>query len=217
MVISAIMGAWLDFYLLWDITHKICSHKHDICWDIAIRILPANFLTDQGLLLVLKQLIPSWPLFYQCEYWILAEPCLAGQSLDQSIGCQNCPEDHWSAAGNTAATCTACPSGKGVASGLGTQASDCTWSKLTWLFLFFKKQKTNSPFNPDWSCTHIHCRIKTIDNYCRSSDFIGLWRRWNNSNYWQWSFQRNSLPWKGRRYVIWNKSFDKMKHLTDHY
>ena len=79
-----------------------------------------------------KQLVPLQSLdFNQYDYWILVEPCAAaGQYLDQSTGCQNCPADHWSAAGNTAATCTACPSGKGVASGSGTQASDCSWSKL---------------------------------------------------------------------------------------
>lgn len=53
--------------------------------------------------------------------------CLAGQFLDQSTGCQDCPKDHWSAAGNTAASCTACPTGKEVAAGQGKQKSDCTW------------------------------------------------------------------------------------------
>ena len=76
--------------------------------------------------------IVIWPLvFNQYDYWIFAEPCAAaGQYLDQSTGCQNCPADQWIAAGNTKATCTTCPSGKGVASGLGTQANDCTWSKF---------------------------------------------------------------------------------------
>ena len=62
---------------------------------------------------------------------MLAEPCVAaGQFVNQTTGCQNCSEHHWSAAGNLAATCTACPTGKGVASGSGTKESDCTWSKL---------------------------------------------------------------------------------------
>ena len=55
----------------------------------------------------------------------------AGQYVHPETGCQNCPADHWSVAGNTATTCTACPSGKGVASGSGTQESDCSWSKFT--------------------------------------------------------------------------------------
>ncbi|XP_063690836.1 very low-density lipoprotein receptor-like [Bolinopsis microptera] len=54
--------------------------------------------------------------------------CFAGQYLDQSTGCQACPADQWSLAANAASTCTACPAGKGVASGSGTQQSDCTWT-----------------------------------------------------------------------------------------
>ena len=65
----------------------------------------------------------------QNDYSILVEPCKAGQYLDQTTGCQNCPEDQWSAADNKLTTCTACPSGKGVASGSGTSESACTWSK----------------------------------------------------------------------------------------
>ena len=60
----------------------------------------------------------------------LAEPCEAGYLLDPTDGCQPCPMDEYSAAGNEAATCTKCPEGKGVASGEGTQDSDCKWSKL---------------------------------------------------------------------------------------
>ena len=60
----------------------------------------------------------------------LAEPCAAGQYLDQSTGCQDCSADHWSAVGNTESSCTACPPGKGVAAGSGTQESDCTWSEF---------------------------------------------------------------------------------------
>ena len=62
---------------------------------------------------------------------IFSEPCAtAGKYLDPETGCQDCPTDFWSAAGNTQSTCTACPSGKGVEAGAGTQASDCTWSKM---------------------------------------------------------------------------------------
>ena len=60
----------------------------------------------------------------------LAEPCEAGYLLDPTDGCQPCPADEYSAAGNKAATCTKCPEGKGVAGGQGTQDSDCKWSKL---------------------------------------------------------------------------------------
>ena len=60
----------------------------------------------------------------------LAEPCDAGYLLDPTDGCQPCPMDEYSAAGNEAATCTKCPEGKGVAMGAGTQESDCKWSKL---------------------------------------------------------------------------------------
>ena len=56
--------------------------------------------------------------------------CDAGSYLDQSRGCQTCPKDTYSVAGNTAAECTACPAGKEVAPGLGTQEDDCSWSKL---------------------------------------------------------------------------------------
>ena len=66
----------------------------------------------------------------QNDYLILVEPCIAGQYLDPTTGCQNCPADHWSAADNKLAECTACPSGKGVDSGSGTSESACTWSKL---------------------------------------------------------------------------------------
>ncbi|KAL5269710.1 hypothetical protein ACHWQZ_G003239 [Mnemiopsis leidyi] len=55
------------------------------------------------------------------------KPCDAGQYLDQTNGCEDCPVDHWSAAGNTESSCTACPTGKGVAVGSGTQESDCVW------------------------------------------------------------------------------------------
>ena len=61
----------------------------------------------------------------------LAEPCKAGQFLNPSTGCQSCPEDNYSAAGNEAAVCTKCPEGKGVASGEGTQESDCKLSEFT--------------------------------------------------------------------------------------
>ena len=60
----------------------------------------------------------------------LTEPCAAGQYLDQSTGCQDCSADHWSAEGNTESSCTACPPGKGVAAGSGTQENDCTWSEF---------------------------------------------------------------------------------------
>ena len=55
--------------------------------------------------------------------------CEPGKRLDPDSGCQDCPADYWSDAGNTADTCTACPAGKGVSPGLGKQESDCTWSK----------------------------------------------------------------------------------------
>ena len=60
---------------------------------------------------------------------ILTEPCSAGQLFDQSRGCSNCPPDQWSSERNTVATCTDCPSGKGVDAGQGKQESDCIWSE----------------------------------------------------------------------------------------
>ena len=60
---------------------------------------------------------------------MLAEPCEAGQLLDKSDGCQNCPANHYSTAGNTASSCTACSPQKVVGAGLGKQESDCTWSE----------------------------------------------------------------------------------------
>ena len=57
----------------------------------------------------------------------IAEPCIAGFYLDLSIGCQTCPRDTYSVAGNTAAQCTACPDGKRVDAGAGTKESDCEW------------------------------------------------------------------------------------------
>ena len=69
-------------------------------------------------------------MIYQNNYVILAEPCVAGQYLDQSTGCQSCPANQWSAADNKANTCTQCPSGKGVDSGSGISEAACTWSKL---------------------------------------------------------------------------------------
>ena len=60
----------------------------------------------------------------------MIEPCEAGKYLDEETGCNDCPEDHWSDAGNSLATCTECPAGKGVDSGSGTSESACTWSKL---------------------------------------------------------------------------------------
>ena len=60
----------------------------------------------------------------------LSAPCdKAGQLLDATNGCQSCPADEWSENGNTAASCTECPDGKGVGSGAGTQESDCQWSE----------------------------------------------------------------------------------------
>jgi len=55
--------------------------------------------------------------------------CAEGQFLDQTTGCTDCPADEWSAPANTDPTCTACPTGKGVASGAGTQESDCTFKE----------------------------------------------------------------------------------------
>ena len=60
----------------------------------------------------------------------LAEPCEPGQYLDQTNGCQDCPEDTWSSTGNIADSCTSCPVGKEVAAGQGKQESDCTWSEF---------------------------------------------------------------------------------------
>ena len=60
----------------------------------------------------------------------LTEPCVAGQFLDEDDGCQPCPADHWSLAGNTEATCTMCPDGKGVDPGIGTDESACQLSEL---------------------------------------------------------------------------------------
>ena len=67
----------------------------------------------------------------------LAEPCDAGQFLEESEGCQSCPADEWSEDGNTEASCKKCPDGKGVGSGAGTQESDCQWSKLILSIYFF--------------------------------------------------------------------------------
>ena len=59
---------------------------------------------------------------------IFAESCEAGKRFDSGTGCQDCPADHWSLAGNKEETCTACPEGKGVGAGLGKQESDCSFS-----------------------------------------------------------------------------------------
>ena len=67
---------------------------------------------------------------FYCIMTILTGPCNAGYLLDPIDGCQPCPEDEYSAAGNEAATCTRCPEGKGVVGGQGAQESDCEWSKL---------------------------------------------------------------------------------------
>ena len=64
------------------------------------------------------------------DHGILVEPCAAGKYLNQTTGCQYCSADHWSIADNKLTTCIACPSGKGVDSGLGISESACTWSKL---------------------------------------------------------------------------------------
>ena len=61
---------------------------------------------------------------------MLAGPCDAGHSLDPASGCQPCPENEWSLAGNTEAECTKCPAGKVVGQGAGTKESDCTPSKF---------------------------------------------------------------------------------------
>ena len=61
---------------------------------------------------------------------IFVEPCAAGEYLDQTTGCQICPADQWSTAGNQLTTCKMCPSGKGVDPGSGTSESACKWSKL---------------------------------------------------------------------------------------
>ena len=68
--------------------------------------------------------------------YVFEEPCDAGSYLDQSKGCQTCPKDTYSVAGNTAAECTACPAGKEVAPGLGTKEDDCSWSKLLFICTF---------------------------------------------------------------------------------
>ena len=71
--------------------------------------------------------------YYQKDYLILViEPCEAGKYANKAEvpGCHDCPEDYWSDAGNSLATCTECPAGKGVDSGSGTSESACTWSKL---------------------------------------------------------------------------------------
>ena len=64
---------------------------------------------------------------------LFSDLCEAGKYLDQAEGCKNCSANHWSAAGNTEASCTACPTGKEVAAGQGKQESDCSWSE--WFFL----------------------------------------------------------------------------------
>ena len=66
---------------------------------------------------------------------IPTDPCDAGYYLDQIKGCQLCPEHTYSATGNTAAECTACPDGKRVGAGDGTKESDCEWRKLIMEFL----------------------------------------------------------------------------------
>ncbi|XP_063679529.1 uncharacterized protein LOC134815021 isoform X2 [Bolinopsis microptera] len=62
-------------------------------------------------------------------YGTKPDDCAEGQFLDQTTGCTDCPADEWSAPANTDPTCTACPTGKGVASGAGTQESDCTFKE----------------------------------------------------------------------------------------
>ena len=61
---------------------------------------------------------------------MFTEPCDGGYLLHPTEGCRACREDKYNAAGNIAVTCTRCPEGKGVASGQGTQESDCKWSEL---------------------------------------------------------------------------------------
>ena len=48
---------------------------------------------------------------------ISAEPCEAGYTLVPDEGCQPCPKDEWSVAGNEGA-CTKCSPGFGVSAGL---------------------------------------------------------------------------------------------------
>ena len=59
---------------------------------------------------------------------ISAEPCEAGYTLVPDEGCQPCPKDEWSVAGNEGA-CIKCISGFGVSAGQGTRAEDCKKSK----------------------------------------------------------------------------------------
>lgn len=59
-----------------------------------------------------------------------AGTCDAGYLQDPTNGCQPCPMDEYSPAGNEEAVCTKCPEGTGrVAIGEGTQDSDCIPSK----------------------------------------------------------------------------------------
>ena len=60
---------------------------------------------------------------------LLSEACSKGQYLDQTKGCQNCPENQWSDGGSVA-SCNNCPANKGVAEGAGTSQDSCTWSKF---------------------------------------------------------------------------------------
>ena len=65
------------------------------------------------------------------------EPCTnGGQYLDQATGCQLCDADTWGSPGSTSATCTPCPTDKGVAAGAGSSEGDCTWSKLVLKFQY---------------------------------------------------------------------------------
>jgi hypothetical protein len=82
------------------------------------------------------------------------EDCVAGESLDQSTGCQPCPADEWSLAANAASTCTACPAGKGVAAGSGTSQSACTWKD--------DDTKTNNEENHNLSDAGYSMTISTI-------------------------------------------------------
>merc|ERR1719427_2478506 len=53
-------------------------------------------------------------------------PCSKGQYLDQTKGCQNCPNDQWSEGGGVS-SCKNCPPNKGVEEGKGTSEDSCTF------------------------------------------------------------------------------------------
>ena len=90
---------------------------------------------------------------------IIFTECAAGRMQHSTDGCQDCPADHWSEAGNKADTCTACPEGKEVGAGLGKQESDCTWSKYSVLAHILR---VPLPLLRVVKWRHVSCQAKLI-------------------------------------------------------